>query len=261
MNISMPSEAPHIPRKPLRDAQNAPRVGVPWRTAKEEAENKRHRYDDYLRAIREAGGREVEISLCLPPQKLDELMETLDAVVLPGSPADVDPSRYRAMRHAQCADPDPQRERTDFALLDHAFAANKPVLAICYGTQLLNVYLGGKLIQNIASEFRTAIRHDKEGHAARIEPGSKLATLAESAGAGLSVEVNSSHHQAIAKPGPNLRVTAQAPDGVIEAVEWGGSGNWVVGVQWHPERMAGDALAAALFRELIAAAYAATVQG
>jgi len=261
MNISMPNEAPLIPYKPFRDAENAPRVGVPWRTAKEEAENKRHRYDDYLHAIREAGGKEVEISLSLPPQKLDELMGTLDAVVLPGSPADVNPSHYGASRHAQCADPDPQRERTDFALLKHAFAANKPVLAICYGTQLLNVYLGGKLIQSIASELQTAIRHDKEDHAARIEPGSKLATLAELAGVGLSVEINSSHHQAIARPGPNLRVTAQAPDGVIEAVEWGGNGNWVVGVQWHPERMAGDALAAMLFRELIAAAHAAAVRG
>ncbi len=266
----MSSEAPHIRRKPLRDAQNAPRVGVPWRTCAEEKSGNLPKIQNYYKAVEAVGGEPVPVSLVLPPAALERLARTLDAVVLPGSPADVDPGRYRASRHAQCADPDPQRERTDFALLDHAFAANKPVLAICYGTQLLNVYLGGKLIQSIASEFRTAIRHDKEDlprgaedprHAARIEPGSKLATLAESAGAGLSVEVNSSHHQAIASPGPNLRVTAQAPDGVIEAVEWTGSGNWVVGVQWHPERMASDALAAALFRELIAAARAAAVRG
>jgi putative glutamine amidotransferase len=165
------------------------RVGVPWGTAKEETENNRYRYDDYVRAIQEAGGQAVEISLALPRPKLEELMETLDAAVLPGSPADVDPSRYGAPRHAQCAEPDPQRERTDYALLDHAFAAAKPVLAICYGIQLLNVYLGGKLFQDIPSELRTSVKHSRppgapdQHHAVRIEPGSKLAALAGQAGA------------------------------------------------------------------------------
>jgi len=242
-----------------RDPRNAPRIGIPWRTAKEEAENNRYRYADYLRAIQEAGGQAVEISLALPQTKLEELMETLDAVLLPGSSADVDPGRYGAARHARCAAPDPDRERTDFALLDHAFAAAKPVLAICYGTQLLNVYLGGTLIQDIASELGTRIRHDKKGlragaadprHAAHIEPGSRLAELA----GGVAAEVNSSHHQAILSAGNDLRVIARAPDGVVEAVEWTGDANWIVGVQWHPERMPGSALAAALFRELLAAA-------
>jgi putative glutamine amidotransferase len=78
---------------------------------------------------------------------------------------------------------------------------------------------------------------------------------------GPNVEVNSSHHQAVLEPGRGLRITASAPDGVVEAVEWTGSDNWVVGVQWHPERMPGDALAAALFRELVAAARTAAVRG
>ena len=246
-----------------------PRVGVPWRTQQDEKENQREKMENYLRAVLEAGGEPVLISVATPREELDSLAETLDAVVLPGSSADVDPMRYGVPRHAQCADADPQREQTDGALLDHAFAANKPVLAICYGVQLLNVYLNGKLIQDIPSELRTKIRHDKKDlppgaddprHGVRIEPGSKLAGLAERAGVGLSVEVNSSHHQAISSPGLNLRVTAEAPDAVVEAVEWTGSGNWVVGVQWHPERMAGDALAAALFNELVAAARAATVR-
>ncbi len=252
-----------------REVSHKPRIGVPWRTAKEEAENNRQRYDDYLRAVREAGGQAVEISLGMPRPELEKLIETLDGVVLPGSPADVDPTRYGAQRHAECADPDPQREQTDFALLDHAFAAHKPVLAICYGTQLLNVYLRGKLIQDIPGELPTSIRHSKKGlapgapdprHGARIEPGSKVGALVELAGTGLAVEVNSSHHQAVLEPGRDLRVTVRAPDGVVEAVEWTGSGNWVVGVQWHPERMPGDALAAALFRELVAAARTAAVR-
>ena len=213
------------------------------------------------------------ISLQMPRAELDRLTATLDAFVLPGSPADVDPARYGAQRHAATTDPDPLREQADYALLDHAFSQKKPVLAICYGVQLLNVYLGGSLIQDIPSELGTQIRHDKKGlppgsadpqHLALIAAGSKIAQLAGAAEA----EVNSSHHQAIRAPGRRLRVTARAPDGVIEAVEWTGDGstiltqgsNCVIGVQWHPERMASD-FTAALFRELIAAAHGATVRG
>ena len=252
MKLPMPSET-----------QTRPRVGVPWRTVKEEKESNLSKIKYYCDAIEAAGGQAIPISLSMPPAELDDLADTLDALVLPGSPADVDPIRYVAPRHARSNDPDPQRERTDFALLDHAFAANKPVLAICYGVQLLNVYLSGKLLQDIPTEFRTKIKHDKQGlppgapdprHPVEIEPGSKLAALAEQAGVGLLPEVNSSHHQAILAPGLHLRVTAHAPDGIVEAVEWTGSGNWIVGVQWHPERMAGDPLAERVFRELMGAA-------
>ncbi len=240
------------------ETHHKPRVGVPYRTAAEEAANKRDKYEFYLEAMRQAGGEPVEISLSLAEAERKRLLASLDAIVLPGSPADMDPKRYGAKRHPRSTDPDPQREQTDSALLDHAFAAKKPVLAICYGAQSLNVYLGGTLIQDILSELGTRIRHDKKGlppgsgdpyHPARIEPGSKLAALA----GGAEAEVNSSHHQAILQPGKDLCVTAHAPDGVIEAVEWFGNANWVVGVQWHPERMVADAFAAALFRELMAA--------
>jgi putative glutamine amidotransferase len=78
--------------------------------------------------------------------------------------------------------------------------------------------------------------------------------------AGTSAEINSSHHQAIAKPGKNLRVTAHSTDGIIEGVEWTGDSNWVIGVQWHPERMFGDAFSARLFGDLVAAARGAVVQ-
>lgn len=264
----MPSETHH--RAPSDETRGArPRVGVPWRTAKEEADGNRLKIEHYYQAIEAAGGEPVPISLSAPRAELEQLARTLDAVVLPGSPADVDPARYGVKRHPKCSDADPARERTDYALLDHALAAKKPVLAICYGTQLLNVYLGGTLLQDIASEVQTTIRHDKKGlplgaddphHGARIEAGSMLAELprtAELAGEGLSADVNSSHHQSILTPGKGLRITAHAPDGVVEAVEWTGDANWVVGVQWHPERMKNDRLAEALFRELIAAARAA----
>ncbi len=250
------------------EIQHSPRVGVPWRTAREEAQNNRPKIDNYLRAVGAAGGVPELISLGtlggLRPE-MDGLLRAFDAFLLPGGPADVDPTRYGVRRHPLCAEADPQRERTDYAVLNHAFAAKKPILAICYGTQLLNVYLGGTLLQDIRSELRSMIRHSKKDpppstddpmHAARIEGGSKLAGLAGMTGlaeTGYSAYVNSSHHQSILTPGRGLRITAHAPDGVVEAVEWTGDANWVVGVQWHPERMPDDRLAEALFRNLIAA--------
>jgi len=243
-----------------------PRVGIPYRTRKEELSGEREKYDRYLAAVLRAGGEPVEVSLGLAhsePAKLTTLAQSLDAVVLTGSPADVDPARFHASRHPKCAEADADRERTDFALLEAAFADQKPVLAICYGVQSLNVYLGGTLLQHISSrdessQVKTAIPHpmneQQKGrefrHAIRIEPGSRLAQLA---GAD-TAQVNSAHHQAIRKPGRSLRVVATAPDGVIEAVEWTGDANCVTGVQWHPERQPADPLAQALFSELVAAA-------
>jgi putative glutamine amidotransferase len=171
----------------------------------------------------------------------------------------VDPRRFGAARHPESAEADLDRDRTDFALLEHCFAECKPVLGICFGIQSLNVFLGGTLIQDIPNEVPSAIYHDWECdkgepetfHTVHIEPGSRLAQFAEASEA----VVNSSHHQSIQKVGRQLRVTSRAHDGVIEAVEWTGDSNWITGVQWHPERMVGtDALARALFRGLVAAA-------
>ena len=104
-------------------------------------------------------------------------------MVLTGSPADVDPQRFGTARHPAAADPDPDRERTDEALIDYALGAGKPVLAICYGAQLLNVHFGGSLLQDIPSEMQTTLDHDQDEnghdglHAVRIE-GGHLAELA-----------------------------------------------------------------------------------
>jgi putative glutamine amidotransferase len=238
-------------------SSQAPRVGIPYRTRKEELTGEREKYERYCDGVLRVGGEPVEISLVLSPDELEETAHTLDAIVLPGSPADVEPSRFHAERHPECGEPDPKREETDFALLKHAFAEHKPVLAICFGIQSLNVFLGGSLIQDIPSEVQTEIRHKWEKgtaepfHPVRVEPGSRLAQLAGQN----EMNVNSSHHQSILDLGHDLRVSARAPDGVIEAVEWTGDSNWVTGVQWHPERMIdADSLAQALFRELVKAA-------
>lgn len=242
----------------------SPRVGVPYRTRKEEVNREREKYDRYLSAIREAGGEPVEISLGLSPAKLAELCGRLDAFVFPGSPADVHPIHYGANAHPECGIADPQREQTDFALYDHALTEEKPVLAICYGVQSLNVFLGGTLVQDISSEVKTEIEHAWIGreqgacepsHAVSLESGSRLAQLA-----GIrEAVVNSSHHQSILEPGRDLKIIARAPDGVIEGVE--GSSSWLVGVQWHPERMNTDTFAQALFRQFVEAARHTHVRG
>jgi putative glutamine amidotransferase len=253
-----------------------PLVGIPFRSLKEEDDpSLRAKIEPYLRAVEAAGGHPAEISLRLPREKLVAWAAAFDAIVLPGSPADVEPSWYHAERIPACAESDPYREQTDFALLDCAFAAGKPVLGICYGVQSLNVYLGGSLVQDIAAVLKSDLRHDwasrssgapEPHHDVAIEPGSRLAQLA---GASHAL-VNSSHHQALDRLGRGLRVAARAPDGVIEAVDFIGdlssgpgnssadhsasAGPWVLGVQWHPERMTNDAFAQSLFHELISAA-------
>jgi putative glutamine amidotransferase len=239
-----------------------PRIGVPWRTAAEEAANQRSKIDKYLRAVDRAGGEAVLLSLASGTEALKRKAEDLDAFLLTGSPADVDPAHYGAKRHHAANDADAARERTDFALLENALAAGKPVLAICYGIQSLNVFLGGSLIQDIPAEIGTKVCHSPEEdelpdgsetpdamHGANFDPG-RVLTLS----GGAQAEVNSWHHQSVLELGRGLRITARAPDGVVEAVEWTDNSNWVVGVQWHPERMPGDALAQALFRELVTAA-------
>ena len=251
-----------------------PRVGIPWRTTAEERDNIRQKLDYYFTSVRAAAASPIEVSLQQSPAQLATLLQSLDAFVLTGSPSDVNPALYRVARHAKTQDADPNREKTDFAILDHAFAAGKPVLAICYGCQSLNVHLGGSLFQDISSELHTSIQHSRSGlrpeerdpqHPARIEPGGELAQLASACSlahgdGGFAAQINTSHHQSIRDLGHGLRVAAVAPDGVIEAVEHEPHKHWVVGVQWHPERMPGDALGEALFRALVHATRAAAVR-
>jgi putative glutamine amidotransferase len=264
------------------------RVGVPYRTAEEEAAGDARKHEFYMQAVREAGGEPVPISLRLDDDALAGLLTEMDAFVLPGSPADIDPERYGAKRNLKTAAADTQRERTDWAIYKHAFATHKPVLSICYGAQSLNVFLGGSLIQDIPSEIEGAMQHakhptgevggkpaDDPEHEIRLAPGTKLLEVARAAHGeipgkpGFAI-VNSSHHQAIFEPGRGLRIAAASPDGIIEAVEYvgadeqgsavsaGDSADWIFGMQWHPERMAhelpGGAFAAALFRALVRAA-------
>jgi putative glutamine amidotransferase len=241
-------------------------VGIPWRTTQEQRAGMRDKLDLYFQAVRKAGGEPLEVSLEQSSEQLARQMEELDAFVLPGSPADVDPSKYGASRHPKTTYLDPNRDATDEAILSHAFRASKPVLAICYGCQILNVHQKGSLIQDIpdvrpdrplavphgTTDLAAGAQGGDQHHDAVLSAGSVLVQLAESSIA----HINSSHHQAIDQAGEKLRVTAYAPDGTVEAVEWTGDSNWVVGVQWHPERMPDDPFAQRLFQQFVAAARA-----
>jgi len=239
---------------------NKPRVGIPWRISEEERKGERERLDNYFEAVRRACGEPTEISLNQPAEKLAEQIERLDGFILPGSPADVEPSRYGAERHAKTKTVDPARDRTDSTILGHAIAEHKPVLAICYGCQILNVHQKGTLVQDIPAErpgkevhgntdLAAGARKGDAAHDATLAAGSKLAQLAGAE----HVHINSSHHQAIDRPGEGLRVTARSAEGIVEGVELKDERNWVVGVQWHPERMPEDAFARRIFGDFVAA--------
>jgi putative glutamine amidotransferase len=236
------------------------RVGIPWRMTSEQREGNRKKLDYYFASVRKAGADPYDIRLDQDPAQLHAQLSDLDGFVLPGSPADVDPARYATAKHPKTNEIDENRDRTDFAILDHAFETGKPVLAICFGCQSLNVYRKGTLIQDVPAERPGSIAHGQTDlpsgvskgdleHSVLFSEGSLLARL-NGATAG---QINSSHHQAIDKPGRDLQVTARAADGIVEGVEWTGNSNWVVGVQWHPERMPDDALSQKLFAEFVAA--------
>lgn len=195
----------------------------------------------YVAALELAG----LIPLIVPPMSdvrvARRVMESVDGLVLTGG-EDVDPELYGQPRHERLSTVNRRRDDTEIALVHAARECGKPVLAICRGPQLLNVALGGTLIQDIQACVPNTIDHDAGGvhdvrdvraHTVTLEPGSRAA---KAVGA-TRIEVNSLHHQSILDPAPGLQVTGLAPDGIIEAVESGDDDWWVLGVQWHPEEM------------------------
>jgi putative glutamine amidotransferase len=215
----------------------------------------------YVRAVEQAGGEPVVIQLHAEPEEIAKIITGCQAVLLPGSAADIDPQKYGAGKHPKTEPADPKRDTADELLLQDAYNLRKPVLGICYGMQMLNVYNSGTLIQHVESQVNHAAgRTVPQAHKVRIDPFSRLAGLLvsqEETGIGpLEFPVNSSHHQAAEVVGDGLRVVARCPeDGVIEAVEGTSPDHWVVAVQWHPERSCDDdPRSQAIFRALVEAA-------
>jgi putative glutamine amidotransferase len=199
----------------------------------------------YVNAVERAGGRPVLI----PPSD-DGLEETLDAVaglVFSGG-SDLDPDLYDQEPHEETLGVVPGRDRAELALLEAALARDMPVLAVCRGSQVLNVARGGDLVQHLPDVVGDDKHKHTPGtfadHAVTLEPGTRLAELL-----GDRAPVKSHHHQGLGRVGDGLRVAAHAEDGTIEAVE-DPSHRFALGVLWHPE--AGEDLK--LFEELVGAA-------
>ncbi|MBZ5720565.1 MAG: gamma-glutamyl-gamma-aminobutyrate hydrolase family protein [Acidobacteriia bacterium] len=217
----------------------------------------------YERAVEMAGGEPVRIPVDRAPAEVMKLIERCDAVLLPGSKADVDPEKYGATRHPETAAADARRDTVDELLLQDAYNMRKPVLGICYGLQILNVYRSGTLRQHIESPVNhDAGRKVPLAHSVEVDRQSKLAEIvggAESpAEQALVLPVNSSHRQSAEVIGDGLRAVARSPqDGIIEAVEGTSPDHFVLAVQWHPERSVDDdEPSRAIFRALVKAAQA-----
>lgn len=214
----------------------------------------------YEKAVRQAGGDPIPIPLDRTPAEVMKLIERCDAVLLPGSGADVDPAKYDAPRHPKTADPDKKRDTVDELLLQDAYNMRKPIFGICYGLQMLNVYRTGSLVQHIESNIKhEAGKKVPVAHTIAVEPDSRLGEIVREAGADLGhMPVNSSHHQSAQVAGDGLRVVSHcAEDGVVEALEGTAPGHFVLAVQWHPERSVdSDEPSRALFRAFVEAARA-----
>jgi len=213
----------------------------------------------YERAVEFAGGEPVRIPLDRSPAEVMKLIEQCDAVLLPGSKADVDPAKFDASRHPKTEAADPRRDAVDELLLQDAYNMRKPLLGICYGLQILNVYRSGTLVQHIESSVNhEAGRKIPIAHTVEIEPGSLLGEVLrlDGNGFGKRLAVNSSHHQSADVIGDGLRIVARCPeDGVVEAIEGTSPDHFVLAVQWHPERSVDDDQhSRAVFRALVAAA-------
>lgn len=233
---------------------SAPRIGITTygRNGPGNLEGRYNVPAKYVDAVRRAGG----LPLLLPPGELraDEVLAFLDGLVFTGGP-DVEPARYGGKAHKQVYGVDAERDASEIELVQSAVRAALPTLGICRGCQVINVALGGTLIEHLPDVVGEDVLHrgpEREyvPHLVHVDPRSRLARILGTR----DPSPASSHHQAIRRPAEGLSIVARAPDGTIEGVELRGH-PWLVAVQWHPEHTAAeDAVQQRLFDQLVAAA-------
>jgi putative glutamine amidotransferase len=228
-----------------------PRIAIPEPTSGDTPYNERA-WPQYAHAVEDSGGIAVKILLSATPAEAAQLAASCEGVLLPGSGADVDPEKYGQVRTVECGPSDPAREAVDELLMQDAANLHKPIFCVCYGFQAWNVWRGGSLIQDLkAGVDHKPGREVRNAHQVTIAGGSKMAAIT-----GVTdLTVNSSHHQGVAHAGDGLAIVARSPeDGLIEAVE-GTDEQFVIAVQWHPERsFEYDAASKALFAAFVRAA-------
>jgi putative glutamine amidotransferase len=213
--------------------------------------------EDYLESIRRAGGEPVEV--VVGSEAPEHILGRVAALMLTGG-GDVDPSLYGETPHATFQAAETGRDAFEIALAQAAVVQGVPLLAICRGMQVLNVAMGGTLVQDIPSQVTGALPHSvpeprfRIAHEVWVSTGSKLATLlADHMEDGETCHVNSRHHQAVKDVAAGFEVTATSPDGVIEAMEKLDA-PFCIAVQWHPENFWRTGEFRELFEGLVQAA-------
>jgi gamma-glutamyl-gamma-aminobutyrate hydrolase PuuD len=196
--------------------------------------------EDYRQAMLHAGG---EVRIIEPSMGVKQALAGIDGLMLTGGD-DIGPSRYGESQHEKVVEVDPERDEFEIPLAAEARTRGLPILAICRGVQVLNVAAGGTLVQDIPSQVTGALEHRLEvpphssfelAHEIWIDKDTLLSRLMSDRLSGADTcEVNSRHHQAVRQVAPGFRVSATAPDGIIEAIE-DPDALFCLGVQWHPE--------------------------
>jgi len=207
----------------------------------------------YADGVVRAGGLPFPVP-CGDPSLAGEYLALCDGLLVAGGDFDIPPERYGEARRPGCGPSRPGRTAFEEAMAAGAVAAGIPVLGVCGGMQLLAVVRGGALHQHLPDDLGVSHEQpppkDVPSHPVEVAPGSILARLA---GPG-PLDVNSTHHQAVSRPGSGMAVSARAPDGVVEAIEMDGH-PFALGVQWHPEVLASrDPRQAAILRGFVLAA-------
>jgi len=230
-----------------------PRIGIPMRIEIPTDRFYLSRY--YSEAIEAAGGTPLHISLIPKVEYIESVVDELDGILLPGSDSDVDPLRYGQQPHPQLGSVHSIKDETDLLIIAAAERRRLPILAICFGMQVLNVARGGTLIQDINSQVSSAIKHeqgvprDRPSHKVTLKSDSRIGQIAATEEA----LVNSHHHQAVSNLGEDLAAVSWSSDGLVEAVEDPRHNRFVVAVQWHPELgWKEDQLSQRIFRSFIA---------
>jgi len=219
----------------METMDNRPSIGIPMRI--EVATDRFYLSRYYSEAVEAAGGTPLQISLIPKVDYIESVVDGLDGILLPGSDSDVDPLRYGQQPHPQLGSVHALKDETDLLIIAAAERRRIPILAICFGMQVLNVARGGTLIQDINAQVSGAIKHEQG--VPRDRPSHKVSLMGDSRlGRIATVEeaiVNSHHHQAVANLGEDLVAVSWSSDGIIEALEDPRRDRFVVAVQWHPE--------------------------
>jgi len=201
----------------------------------------------YTDAVQAAQGVPIIVAPVDALEDARAILDKLDGVIFTGG-ADIRPHHYGEEMHPKAKLVSERREKFDLMLVKEAIQRDMPVMAICYGCQLLNVAFGGSLYQDVLDQIGTEMPHTGEGakHKVKIEKGTRLWDILKSD----EIETNSSHHQSVKTVAEPVIVSARAEDGVIEAIE-STAHRHILGIQWHPERLTEQEKHMSLFQALV----------